>query len=140
RRVEIEVDSDMNAALTEVTVQRRVVAVLVEERPQIAEIVADVLHRNGRVLPSLPRIRLAWNERGCTQTSLSYLPDLLLYLRLDHQSHRRRVAQGFEMGRDLFRAGARFIGRLAREFRNEKPAALRHQPRVFRIDVRTLHV
>src|SRR5205807_10298290 len=54
RRLQIEVDASVDAALTEVSVQGAGVSVLVEQLPQVAQVVADTVRRNRRVLPSFP--------------------------------------------------------------------------------------
>ena len=51
-RRQLEVDPAVDAALTEVSVQRRIVSVSVVERAQIAQIRADLVRWNGRIFPA----------------------------------------------------------------------------------------
>ena len=62
RRLEVEVDADVHAAVAEVAVGDAVVAVLGEERVEGAEVVAEPVGRDRGVLP--PRLGRAGSWRG----------------------------------------------------------------------------
>ena len=76
--VQVEADAAVDAALAEVAVERRVVAVLVEQLAQVAQVVADLVRRHGRVLPARPGVGLAGHPGGRAQAALAHLPDHLL--------------------------------------------------------------
>ena len=90
---EIPIDPHVNAAVAEVTVERRVVVVLVQERPQLPQIRSQLLRRHRRIVPALPLERRAGRRRGRARTRLADLP------------HRARFGRRVE-------TGARRIGHL----------------------------
>src|SRR3546814_1516197 len=63
RRADIEVDATVNAAVTEMSVQRRLVVVAVEQFLEIAQIIADLVRRNRGIFPPGMRVLLAGTER-----------------------------------------------------------------------------
>src|SRR5205085_10524467 len=62
-RLQVEVPARVDASLAEVAVERALVAVLVRERADRPQVLAEPLRRDGRVLPALIGIRLARDER-----------------------------------------------------------------------------
>ena len=80
-RLQVEVRARVDAALAVVAVERALVAVLAGELAEVAQVVAEPLRRDGRVLPALLRVGLAGDERGRAETRLAHLPDVLLLLR-----------------------------------------------------------
>jgi len=78
RRLEVEVDPGVQAALTEVAVEGAAVAVPLVQLPQVAEVAAEPVRRDRGVLPALPGERLARHQRGGAQAGLAHLPDQLL--------------------------------------------------------------
>ena len=78
---QIEIDARVNAALAEMPVERAAVAVLFEELSQIAQIAAELVGRNGGILPAFPRDRLAGHARGRAEPRLAHLPHELFLAR-----------------------------------------------------------
>ena len=62
--VEVEVPAGVDAALAVVAVERALVAVAVGQLLQLAQVLAEALGRDRRVLPALVRVGLAGDERG----------------------------------------------------------------------------
>jgi hypothetical protein len=60
----IEVDPAVDAAVAEVTVERGPVVVAVQQRVEVAQVLAEALRWHGGVLPSLPVVALAEPVRG----------------------------------------------------------------------------
>src|SRR6478752_7083978 len=89
-RDQVEVPASVDAALAVVAVERALVAVLVGELREAAEVLAEPLGRDGRVLPTLVRVLLAWHERGRAEARLAHLPDVLLAVGVVIQLHPRR--------------------------------------------------
>ena len=73
---QIEVDAAMNQAIAEVPIHRRVVAVPIEQRLQLAQIGAESLARDRAVFPTGPRVRLVRRDR---ERRLAQLPKLCLF-------------------------------------------------------------
>src|SRR5439155_14553020 len=90
-RDEVEVPARVDAALAVVAVERALVAVLVRELREAAEVLTQPLGRDGRVLPSLVRVLLAGDERRRAEPRLAHLPDVLLAIGVVVQLHPRRL-------------------------------------------------
>jgi hypothetical protein len=82
---QVEVDAAVDAALTEVSVQGRVVAVLVVERPEIAQVATDAVRRHRRVFPPRMERWTIGDLRRRAQPRLAHLPQLLLIVFVDQQ-------------------------------------------------------
>src|SRR6476661_5170862 len=68
---EIEIDSAMNATLSEVPVECRSVLVLFIELAQVSQIASDFFRRDCRVFPSFPCQGISRHECGCAQAGLA---------------------------------------------------------------------
>jgi hypothetical protein len=94
--------------LAEVAVGRAAQAVLVVERAQVAQVRADLLGRDRRVLPAGPVVAAVGREGGGAQAALADLPDVpavaALLLALEHGDAVARVAA---LAREPLDAGAR---------------------------------
>src|SRR5437868_3727653 len=88
---EVEVDPCVYASLAEMAVQIPLVAELVEELAELAEVRADVVRRDRGVLPAFPRDLLSRHVRGRAQARAPHSPDLLLVLGVVVELHRRSV-------------------------------------------------
>src|SRR5687767_11565949 len=73
-RGEIEVRPRVHAAVAEVAVEIAAVFVSIEQRAEIAQISAELLGRDGSVLPPLPHQRLARHVTRCTESRLAHRP------------------------------------------------------------------
>ncbi len=89
--LQLEVDPGVDAALAEVAVERAVVAVLLEQLAEVAEVRADAVGRHGGIFPPLPGVLLAGNAGGRPQARLADLPQVLFLRLVVEQLHRRRV-------------------------------------------------
>src|SRR5579864_5596456 len=87
----------MDAALAKMTVKRRIVAVLVVQLPELAQVVADIFRRYRGILPSWPGIRFAGNEGGRPQAGFANLPDVVLLFFIHEQLHAGRVGALFKI-------------------------------------------
>src|SRR5207244_3087762 len=86
-RDEVEVPARVDAALAVMSVEGALVAVFRGEPPERAQVVADALRRDRRVLPTLVRICLAGDERCGAETRLANLPEVLLAPRVVVELH-----------------------------------------------------
>src|SRR5437763_1299202 len=77
-RTEIEVDARMNAALTKMSIERAIVAVLFKQAAQIPQVVPHLLGRHRRILPAFPCNRLSRYKGGGSEPRLTNLPYQLL--------------------------------------------------------------
>src|ERR1051326_8632777 len=113
----------MHAAVAVVAVESALVPVALRQLLQPAQILAQALRRDGRVLPALVRVRLAGDERRGAEPRLPHLPDVLLLLGVVVELHllgrARTVLQGLHA---VARAGVGLFLRLAAEL-DEQPAA-----------------
>src|SRR5258708_112871 len=71
RALEIEVVACVDAGLPEVAVEVAAVAVLVEQRAQLAKVGAEVFRVDRGILPTFPRMAFAGNERGGAEARLA---------------------------------------------------------------------
>ena len=85
---EIEIDPAMNAALSEMSVERGPIFIFLVEPAQITEIASDFFRRHCRVLPSFPGQWFAWDECRGPESSLTNVPYFLLFGLVDKQLHR----------------------------------------------------
>ena len=85
--LEIEVDPAVRAAVAEVAVHRGAVAVAVEQVLERAQVAAQVLGRDGGVLPALPVVGLDRVVSGRAQTGLAHVPELALVRRVVVEPH-----------------------------------------------------
>src|SRR5581483_1793748 len=90
-RGQLEVDPGVDAPLPEVAVQRAPVVIAVEELPEVAEIRAELVDGDRRVLPAFPRVVRAGDARGRAEPGLADAPDDLLLTLLVEQLRRRRM-------------------------------------------------
>src|SRR5206468_5128427 len=78
RRAELVVGAGVDAPLPEVPVERAVVAVAVEQGPELAQVAGELGRGHGGVLPTFVRRGLAGDERGGAETRFAELPELRL--------------------------------------------------------------
>src|SRR5438309_10517450 len=90
--LEVEVPACVDAAVAVMTVERTLVAVLVGELADVAQIAAQTLGRNRRILPTLVCIRLAGDEGGRAQSGLSDIPHVCLLVLIVIELHVLRRA------------------------------------------------
>src|SRR5215468_5143251 len=76
---EVEVDTRVNAALPEVSIERAIVTMLLEQSAQVAQVGTDLLGRNGGVLPTFPRNRLSWHKGRRAKSGLATLTNQFLF-------------------------------------------------------------
>src|SRR6185437_5211889 len=77
---EIEVESHMDTALTEMAIDRSVVPVGLHGCIQITQIPAELIHWHRGILPAFPAERLARNKNGCAQSRFPHVPDAAGFL------------------------------------------------------------
>ena len=131
----------MDAALTVVAVERALVPVLVGELGEAAEVLAQPLGRDGRVLPALVRVLLAGDERGRAEPRLAHLPDVLLARGVVVQLHaRRRPAVLLEVAHQCPRLRVGLLLRLAAELDQQPAAAVGEHRALVLVDAEQRHV
>ncbi len=111
-----EVDSRVNDTLAEMTVQGAIVPELIEECPEVAEVIADPVRRHGRVFPAGPGVGHPRHPGGRAETGFPCLPELSLrFLPLiDRDVPALRFA--VEVPHESVRQFTRFVERLSAEF------------------------
>ena len=120
----------MQAALAEVAVERAVVAVPVEQLPQLAQVVAEALGRNGGVLPSFPRVRLVGEPGRRSQARLADLPHPLLLREVVEELHGRRRPVALQLLHQLAGLGVRLLLALPAELHQQPALAVGQQAQV----------
>ncbi len=138
--LQVEVVARVNAGLAEVTVQIAGVAVLVHQLPQLAEVLAEVLRIDSRVLPAFPCTRLAGDERRRTEAGLANLPDLVLVLLAVEQPGGGSVLLLAESGDHPVRFRVGLLLRLAAEFDQQPSFPLGEQGEAVRVQTLGPHV
>ena len=125
-RLEIEVGPRVDACLAEVAVEMSAVAVPRQERPEVAQVPAELFRRDRGVLPALPRQRLPGSVRRRAEGGLADAPHPPLLLRgLDDAGADAR--RGAQLPGQRPRLLERGLGVLGAEL-DEEPAAPRRQP------------
>ena len=118
----------VHATLAEVPIQGRAgvarVPKLLEERLEVAEIVAEARGRDGGVLPALPRVGVTGHVRGCTEAALAYPPELVFLLGILQEGNRGIVIRLCERAQQAFGSGIDLGPRV--------PAELHHQEGIAR--------
>jgi len=89
---QIEIDPRVHAAVTEMPIQRSLIAVAVEQRTEIAQVIADASGIDCRILPTGISIAFARDGVGRGSTALANRPYLALRLGINKQFHRARNA------------------------------------------------
>src|SRR6185312_487261 len=84
--VEVEVDTAMGHAVAEMAVERGCIAVLGTKFLEIAQICAELVGRDGAVLPPGPVLGLPANEGGGAERGLARFPDALLLKRIGNDA------------------------------------------------------
>ena len=139
-RFEVEVDPRVHAAVAEMAVQVAGVAVSVEQLAKLAQVRAELVGRDGRVLPAFPRDRLVRYVRGRAEARLAHRPQHLLLARIVEQLHRRRI-RGFRKRRHArARVCVRFVAVRAAELDHQPAVAIRQQLHVLGVQPDRLHV
>src|ERR1700727_526729 len=85
----IEVDAHVHASLTVMAIERARVAILCHQRANAAQIISQLLRRNGSILPPFPPIRLARNEHHSSQRRLAHVPHTCSFCRRAYMRNRR---------------------------------------------------
>src|SRR5438067_2168748 len=92
----------MHAALAVMAVERALVLVTAGELLQLAQVLAEPLGWDGRVLPAFVRVGLSRQEGRCAEPGFAYPPDVLLALRIVVELRAAEAAAGaLERGDDL---------------------------------------
>ena len=73
--LEVEAHLHVNAAVAEVSVERRLIVVFVEQLAQVAQIRPQLLGRDRRIVPAFPPWERSGNGRRGARTRLADLPD-----------------------------------------------------------------
>jgi hypothetical protein len=137
---EVEVDPGVDAALAEMAVEGALVAILVEQLAQGAQVIPDPLRRDRGVLPARPGVRLAGHPGGGAQAGLADGPDRLLLLGVVEDLARRRARLALECLDQRAGLPLGFLPRLAAEFDQQPAAPLGQQVDVLRVELLPLHV
>src|SRR5690242_16261275 len=87
RRLDIEIDPGVDAALAEVAVERADIAKFEIKLFQIAKIAAELGRRDRRVFPAFPILLLTRNVRGGAEAGLPNCPDLFFFIRIVEELH-----------------------------------------------------
>src|SRR5690606_12473749 len=124
---EVEVDDTVHEPLTEVAIERGLVAELVQEAAQVAEVVAHSVRRDRRVLPTGPRGVQPGHERGRAEPRLPQLPKLVLRGLVVVEEYGRRHAGAVERIHQPPGSFSRFLQRIAAELDEEEAAAAGEQ-------------
>src|SRR5690606_21341129 len=74
---EVELDSGVHAALAKMAVERGLEAVARQQVAKAAQVAAEALGRHRGILPTLPGVAHAPDERGGAEAGLPNFPDLL---------------------------------------------------------------
>ena len=77
--LQIEADLHVDAAVAEVAVERRLVVVFVQQRAQVAQVRAQLLRRDRRIVPPFPVERRARGRRRGARARLADLPHRLRF-------------------------------------------------------------
>src|SRR5687768_5318717 len=72
---EVEAHLHVNAAVTEMAIERGLIVEFVEQGAQIAQVWSQLLRRDGRIVPTFPAGKRAWNSGGGSWSRLSDFPD-----------------------------------------------------------------
>src|SRR5688500_6026666 len=123
----------MNAALTEVTIDRTAIAIASPQPIEITQVRANPGGRNGRILPTFPGGRFARHEGCCAEARLANSPHHAHLIRLREDLRRRRRSSPHECG--LKPPGLRFCvaGVLTAEFDEQPCIAIRLQRDLLRV-------
>ena len=127
---QVEVDPAVDAAVAEVPVERRPVAVLVEQRAEAAQVVAEPLRRHRGVLPAGPVVALARHVGGRAQAGLADLPEALLFGDVVEQLHLRRGRVAAQRLHALFGACVALLARVGAELDQQPALAVGQQRRL----------
>ena len=140
-RDQVEVPAGVDAALAVVAVERALVAVALRELREAAEVLAEPLGRDGRVLPALVRVLLARDERRRAEPRLAHLPDVLLAVGVVVQLHpRRRLPVLLEVAHQRARLRVGLVLRLAAELDEQPAAAVGEHRALVLVDAEQRHV
>src|SRR6185437_7590273 len=115
----IKIHAAVDAALAKMTVKRWIVAVLVVQLPELAQVVADLFRRYRGILPSWPGIRFAGHKGGGAQPGFANLPDVVLLFFIHEQFHAGRVGALFEIIHQAVRLFDRLLLCAAADFHHE---------------------
>src|SRR5690242_4391477 len=96
--LQIEIDSRMKTALTEMSVQRTMIVVTIEQRPELTQIVADLILRHSGVFPSFPGVGLAGNSGSRAKPQFTHPPNEMFLLRIIKEFHRGSVTRRTKAG------------------------------------------
>ena len=105
-RAQVEVDARVHASLAEVTVERALVSIPIQQLLQLAQVAAQPRGRHCRVFPALPVLGAVALARRRAETRLADLPQLAR-LRVFDQLHRGTALEARHQ-RPRFRVRLRF--------------------------------
>ena len=133
-RLQIEADAAVDASLAEMTEQIRGVLVFLVEPVQIAQVRAELVGRDRRIVPAGAHRGLAadrWNSRAA---SLADLPQLLLLIpRLEHADV-RCLGPRAQLRHERLGARARLLDRVGGELDVEPSVAIGQQAEVLGVN------
>ena len=129
-----EIDAAMNAAVAEMTIERGVVIVGVEQLAEFAQVISQALRRDACVLEPFPSVRVMGHERRAAKPRLARLPDELLLVFVFGDFDVRRVRAFFERG--VKRPGLLgcFLFRLSAKL-GDQPSAASGAPEIATLDI-----
>ena len=128
---QVEADLHVDAPVAEVAVVRSLVVVFVEEPAKIAEVAAELVRRDGGIVPALVPRRKTWRGNGGARARLADLPDRLRFvpgIQTDVRLGRQPLHQFDEALRHRVRR-RRVVGA---EFHQQQAAAFGNQVEVRR--------
>src|SRR5919197_598302 len=137
RRLQVEPDPSVHAALSVVAEENAVEAVLVEELLEVAQVGAELLGRDRRVLEGRPRLELPRNS-ACADRRFAHEPDELLLGRVLDVLRDRAV--GAELPLERMSPVGRFLRRFPAELDEQPGAAVRIERDGLRVHPLLLHV
>src|SRR5262249_27989929 len=137
---EVEVDTRVNAALPEVSIERAIVTMLLEQAAQVAQVGTDLLGRNGGVLPTFPRNRLSWHKGRRAKSGLANLPNQFLFALVVIELHGWSARSALQPRHHSSRFGIGFSLVLAAKLHQQEAIAFRQQREVVYIQILSLHV
>ncbi len=115
----------MDAAIAEMAVKRRLVAVFFEQPIELAQIGADMVGRHRCILPAFPDVGVAGDKGGGAEPGLAHLPDPRLRPPVADELCVRRRDPDPQVGDQPLRFLDRVLLAVAAKFGNEPAVALR---------------
>ena len=137
--LQTEVDACVHQTLAEMTVKGAEIAVLLEQRAEIAEIISNIVRRDGRIFPTLPGVGFVRHTRTCAQTRIANFPDDRFVGGIVDQFHFGRVRLRLKFGHQFSGRRVRFFLRLSAKLDQQPAFAFRQYLQIARMNVFDLH-